>query len=87
MSVVDLSVGDWELWDSTYPPIELFQANPGWEGGEFSSEPSEIGSAPENVNQLRDPYLFEDNNGLLYLFYTGRGEDAIGIVAMTYTIQ
>jgi len=87
MSVIDLSVGKWGLWDSTYPPIELLQANPGWEGGEIPSEPSKKGSAPENVNQLRDPYLFEDNDGSLYLFYTGCGEDAIGIAAITYTMK
>jgi hypothetical protein len=84
MSMIDLSVGDWEQWDSTYPPVELLHANPGWEAGEFPHEPSEAGNAPENVNQLRDPYVFEDHDGSLNLFYTGCGEDAIGIAALTY---
>jgi hypothetical protein len=80
MSTIDLSVGDWELWDATYPPVELFSALEGWEGGQYAIEPSETSSAPENVNQLRDPYFFEDSDSLLYLFYTGCGEDAIGYV-------
>jgi len=82
MSTIDLSVGDWEKWDATYPPTELLRAISGWEGGQFTPKPSETSSAPENVNQLRDPYVFEDNDSLLYLFYTGRGEDAIGIAEL-----
>jgi hypothetical protein len=31
------------------------------------------------VNQLRDPYIFEDTDGKLYLVYTGRGENALGL--------
>ena len=87
MSVIDLSVGDWELWDASYPPLELFQASPGWEGGELPAEPSKKGNSPEDVNQLRDPFLFEDDDGSLYMFYTGRGEDAIGIREMTNILQ
>lgn len=82
MSTIDLSVDDWELWDATYPPIELLTAESGWEGGQFIPRPSELGSAPENTNQLRDPYVFEDNDSSLYLFYTGCGEDAIGIAVL-----
>jgi len=84
MSVIDLKVSNWEQWDATYPPIEILKAVPGWEGGELSLKPSDKGPAPENVNQLRDPYFFEDNDGSMYLFYTGRGEDAIGITALYY---
>jgi len=40
------------------------------------------GDAPENVNQLRDPYVFEDVDGSLYLLYSGCGEDAIGIALL-----
>ncbi len=79
MSTIDLVVGDYDLWDSTFPPEEILEAEPGWEGGQFPPDPSEGGDAPENVNQLRDPYVFEDIDGELYLFYSGCGEDAIGI--------
>ena len=87
MSPVDLSVGDWENWVFTYPPVELLQAVSGWEGGQFEPENSVLGAAPENVNQLRDPYLFEDSDGSQYLLYTGCGEDAIGIAALATSQQ
>ena len=82
MSTIDLSVGDYDLWDSTYPPEEILQAEPGWEGGQFPPDPSSGGKAPENVNQLRDPYVFEDSDGALYLLYAGCGEDAIGLTKL-----
>jgi len=82
MSVIDLSMGDWTKWDPTYPPAQILQTAPGWEGGELTPYPSEKGKTPENVNQLRDPYVFEDHDGALYLFYAGRGEDAIGLVRL-----
>ena len=84
LSTIDLSVGDWEAWDTTYPPVEILKPEPGWEGGELPLKASEKGSAPEDVNQLRDPFVFEDEDESLYLFYTGRGEDAIGLAAMYY---
>ncbi|UXX79401.1 hypothetical protein N7E81_18780 [Reichenbachiella carrageenanivorans] len=84
MSTIDLSVGDWLNWDATYPPVEVLKPSPGWEGGDLELVRSKTSSAPEDVNQLRDPYVFEDKDGSLYLFYSGRGEDAIGMVRMTY---
>ena len=83
MSTVDLSVGDWENWDFSFPPAEILQPVSGWEGGQFEPSPSETSAAPENVNQLRDPYIFEDEDGSLYLLYAGGGEDAIGIAALS----
>lgn len=83
-STIDLSVGDWEDWDATFPAVELMQAQEGWEGGQYKIEASETASAPENVNQLRDPYVFQDENDSLYLFYTGCGEDAIGVAHLIY---
>lgn len=44
--------------------------------------PSELGSVPEDVNRLRDPGIFEDSDGSLYLIYSGRGEDAVGIARL-----
>jgi len=84
MSTIDLSVGDWKDWDASYPPIELMSAQEGWEGGQYQPSPSDKGFAPENVNQLRDPFVFEDEDGTLYLFYSGCGEDAIGLVKLIY---
>ncbi|OVE79684.1 hypothetical protein BVY01_01780 [bacterium I07] len=85
MSTIDLGIGDYELWDSSYPPEELLHPEMDWEGADFPVEPSEGGSAPEHVNQLRDPCFFEDIDGSLYLFYAAGGEDAIGIAALEET--
>jgi len=79
MSTIDMSVGDYTLWDSTFPPEETLYAELDWEGGDIVPTNSQGSTAPENVNQLRDPYLFEDSDGQWYLFYCGRGEDAIGV--------
>ena len=86
MSTTDLSASDnHEEWDPSYPPEEIYRAQPGWEGGHLEVLPSESGSSPEDVNQLRDPCLFEDADGELYLFYTGAGEDALGVIHLEPT--
>ena len=35
-----------------------------------------------SVNQLRDSFIFQDQDGQLYLVYTGGVEQAIGIVQL-----
>ncbi len=82
MSSIDLRIGDWIKWDATYPPYQILQTVSGWEGGDLTPAPSKNGPAKKTENQLRDPYIFEDNDGSLYLFYSGGGEDAIGIVKL-----
>jgi hypothetical protein len=82
MSTIDLSTSDYELWDSTFPPREILQAELHWEGGDITPTNSQGSTAPENVNQLRDPYIFKDIDGTSYLFYCGRGEDAIGVALL-----
>lgn len=32
---------------------------------------------------MRDPYVFEDSDGAVYLIYAGNGEDALGIAALS----
>ena len=81
-STIDLSV-DFDDWVLSYPGEVLLEPQPGWEGGQFTPVPSEAGAADEDVNELRDPDIFEDIDGSLYLLYSGRGEDAIGIAMLT----
>lgn len=83
MSTIDMSVGDWEKWVLS-DPQEIMEAQPGWEGGHLPKLPSSGGWAPDEVNQLRDPFVFEDKDGELYLFYTGSGENAIGVARLHY---
>ena len=64
-----------------------------WEGGNqriATSQPSRA----NGVRQLRDPYIFEDDKGTssttddeLYIFYSGGGEDAIGVARLNPVVQ
>ena len=83
LSTIDLNVRSWLDWELSYPPVTILQATSGWEGGQFRPEPSETGAAEGNVNQLRDPYVFEDVDGSVYLVYAGRGESGLGIAALS----
>ena len=72
-------------WDPTFPPEGILRPQLEWEGANDPRAPSDSGIAPEEVNQLRDPSLFQDADGELYLFYCGRGEDAIGLARLIPT--
>jgi hypothetical protein len=82
-TTMDLSQSTWESWDtvvcdSNTVHQEMLRPELDWEGADQPLALSENGSE-EDVNQLRDPYLFRDSDGKIYLFYTGEGEEAIGI--------
>lgn len=83
LSTIDMTA-NWESWDPTYPPIEILAPNPGWEGGERTLANSETSSGVD-LNQLRDPDVFEDADGQLYLVYTGNGEGGLGIAKLYET--
>ncbi|MCP4746263.1 MAG: hypothetical protein GY874_09000 [Desulfobacteraceae bacterium] len=53
-----------------------------WEGVNHPLKPSQNGSA-SHAHQLRDPCVFEDADGSLYLLYAGEGEGAIGLSRLT----
>ena len=72
---------DWLAWNSENLHRELLRPELDWEGADQPLAPSQNG-AQVNVNQLRDPCLFVDTNGTHYLFYSGEGEEAIGIARM-----
>ena len=62
-----------------------------WEGINNPLLTSQSGRAT-GVRELRDPYIFEDDKGTvsplddeLFLFYTGAGEEAIGVASLTFT--
>ena len=64
------------------PPQILLKPALDWEGVNEKMTPSMRGEMGVKVNQLRDPAIFEED-GQLYLLYTGAGEQAIGIAAVT----
>ena len=68
----------------------ILQAELDWEGGDLPPTTS-VNGAQINVNQLRDPLIFEDDQGTvdpsddkLYMFYIGEGEEAIGFAELTF---
>ena len=82
LSVIDTADGstdtnDWTIDNQTVvlaPELD-------WEGVNNPLVASQNG-AEIGVRQLRDPYLFEDDDGQLYLFYSGAGEEAIGFASI-----
>ena len=79
MNKMDLS-GDWSTWEVSWPPVEILRPELDWEGANYPPDPSTTGGAT-GVNQLRDPFVYEEN-GRIYLFYTGAGEEAIGLAEL-----
>jgi hypothetical protein len=83
LSTIELS-DDPTTWESTYPPIEILEPELDWEGVNQPLAASR-GGAQTHVRQLRDPYVFQDVDGQLYLFYSGAGEQAIGVAKLVQT--
>ena len=81
-STIDLSLDDVSAWDSTFPPDEILRPEVDWEVANIAPGPSEEGMNRKRGNQLQDPYIFEDFDGKLYLFYSGGGEEAIGVAQL-----
>jgi hypothetical protein len=76
LSTIELSddVSDW----TESPPIEVTRPTLDWEGVNLPLQHSSRSAINMPVNQLRDPYIFKDNEDM-YLLYTVKGEKGIGI--------
>lgn len=79
---IDASSPDFSAWRPAAQAEELLRPELDWEGAGIAPAPSAFDWAPEPVNQLRDPFLYEEE-GRLYLLHTGGGEQAIGLAALT----
>lgn len=75
-TLVDVS-GDWMKWQGTQFQ-EVLKPETEDEGAEVPAVPSVAGAKHEPVNELRDPYLFEDD-GKTYLFYSVAGERGLKV--------
>lgn len=75
-STIGLS-GDWTGWRES-EPIEVLRPERPWEGSDRPVEPSIRSVAPERVNQLRDPAVYEED-GRTFLLYSVAGERGIAI--------
>lgn len=80
VSQIDLS-GDWRSW-AEGPAATVLRPERPWEGADAPCVPSVRSTAYGQVNQLRDPAIFEDD-GHVYLLYAVAGESGIGLAALT----
>ena len=81
MSTIELD-GDWMSWQES-EAIELLRPESDWEGGNLPIEPSTRGHAEGDVNQLRDPAIYEED-GEIYLLYSVAGESGIAIARLEF---
>jgi hypothetical protein len=82
LSTIDLGAPEWDDWQATEPVVVLQPKLP-WEGSELPVLSSLRGELDVAMNELRDPFVFADADGQLYLFYVGAGERAIGVARLT----
>lgn len=83
LSTIDLASGPPSSWDLS-TPIEVLRPELPYEGATKPVAASVKGPAT-NVNQLRDPYIFEDG-GKTYLYYGIAGESGIALAELTYEL-
>ena len=55
------------------------KADLNWESGNFKTVESLRVATAEKSNDFRDPFIFKDLNGKLYLLYSSGGEKEIGV--------
>ena len=77
MVTVDVSV-PWTDWRAS-EPLEVLRPEERWEGADLPIVPSIRSFWPEPANQLRDPFVFVDDDGEAYLFYAVAGESGIAV--------
>lgn len=76
---LDLSP-DWSQWRAQDPKVVL-SPEMTWEGADLPRTISKVGAAHGREHALRDPFVFVEDDRFL-LFYSGAGENAIGIARL-----
>jgi len=74
---------DWRDW-TTKKSKKILEPLLSWEGSDLNLTKSVMGAVQGRVRELRDPFVFEDNDNQLYLLYCGAGESGIGIVKLKH---
>lgn len=80
-STIDLS-DDWTRWKETEPEA-ILRPEFDWEGADAPVEPSIRSTAYGQVNQLRDPAIYEED-GTVYLLYAVAGESGIALARVEF---
>lgn len=73
--------GDWSTWE-TGPVDEVLRPTEAWEGADLEVTASYPGPTAEPQHALRDPFVFTDDDGGKWLFYSGAGEFAMGVTRL-----
>lgn len=81
MSTIDLA-GDWTTWRAT-APVDVLRPSASYECADLPIAPSEAGDIDTRVNQIRDPFVF-DEQGRAFLFYATCGEQGIAAAELTF---
>ncbi|MDP6039972.1 MAG: hypothetical protein QGG64_15580, partial [Candidatus Latescibacteria bacterium] len=78
-TTIDLR-SDWTEWRGSAPE-EILRTENDYEGLDLPDEPSTGGSSHIRVHQVRDPYLYTENDRK-YLVYSTAGETGLGIAEL-----
>lgn len=81
MVTVD-TTAPWTEWTASQP-VEVMRPECEWEGADVPVEPSIRSFWPDRANQLRDPDVFLDSDGTVYLFYAVAGECGIAAARLS----
>jgi hypothetical protein len=73
---------DWKTWTASTPE-EVLRPETEDEGARLPLRKSVAGAMKGRENALRDPAIFEDTDGRVYLLYSVAGESGIGIAELS----
>jgi hypothetical protein len=82
--VVDVGESNWHRWTAEGRECVL-TPELDWEGAHHPPAPSRPGGET-GVRQLRDPAVLTEADGSAFLFYSGAGEEAIGVARLVESI-
>ena len=70
---------DWDKWKVSSNPELILSPSTSWEGANLPILSSKFGASKGLENAVRDPAVFVDKEGQVYLLYTVAGEAGIAI--------
>ena len=76
---IDGDPSDWRADES----VEVLRPERAFEGADLPATPSKVGAIDIRVNELRDPDIFIDNDGTVYMPYSIAGEAGIALAKIS----